>query len=102
MRRAQRRALLGKRLGLVVRGDDPGGAQNCLPQPPHSEEQQQNADRELHVMDRHARDQRTESEHEGREESEPRQRSGERGPPSAHRAHREHDGERFHRLDKRS
>ena len=87
--------------GLVVQGDDAGGAQNGLAQPSHAEEQQQRADDKLHASERNPRQRRPEQGdgHEKREER--RAAAAERAAPAAHRSHRENDRQRLDELDQR-
>jgi hypothetical protein len=79
----------------------PAGAQNCLAQPAHAEQQQQNADRDLQDIERNAIKERPERGDDQRQREEPDERAENGGPQATHHRNRKHDGERFDHLDER-
>ena len=78
-----------------------GGAQDRFAQPAHAEQQEQNADGDLQHIERHAIKERPERNDNERQRDETRERAEHGGPHAAHDSDREHDGERFNRLDQR-
>ena len=99
---AQLRRLRRVDFCFIVEGDNPCGAQNGLAQPAHSEQQKQDADRELQKVERNTIEQRPERQDDERKQREPRNCPKPGGTPAANGADGKHDRQRLDRLDERT
>lgn len=65
----RRLTLLRERQHFVVEGDDASRAQDCLPQPPHAEEKQQDSHDELNFGKRNLAQRRAKDDSNGQKDS---------------------------------
>ena len=85
---------------FVVHGLEPAGAQDRLPQPLQTEQEQQGADDEPHRIDRQMRERRAEQGHDHRQREECDTDAPGRGSPPARHADGQDDGDRLDHLDR--
>jgi hypothetical protein len=86
---------------LVVQRNDSGRAQYRLAQPAHAEQQEQNANRDLQHIERHAIKQPAQGDNNEREHEKARDRAETGRPPAAHDGDGKHDGQSLDRFDQR-
>jgi hypothetical protein len=100
-RRAEGPPLRGIKRVLVMQGDDAGTPQDRFPQPPHTEQHQQGAERELHGFQRDARQQRTQPDDKQKQHPHSEAAASKGASPAPHSADRQHDRQRFDEFHQR-